>query len=95
MKFGAQVDLKQLEEAYFQSRVITGRQYESILRLLTIFAQHLSALSIDRIVPVLESALQDPHPYVRGQAESAASDFDQYLGVVIRGYQPDCGSEVP
>ena len=37
--------MPQLKQAYFQTRVVTRRQYESILRLLTIFAQHLSALS--------------------------------------------------
>lgn len=45
LKFGADTDLKRLEEAFFQSRVLSKRQYESILRLLTIFAQHLSTLS--------------------------------------------------
>jgi len=42
---GTEVDLKQLEEAYFQTRVVTKKQYESIVRLLSIFAQHLSGLS--------------------------------------------------
>jgi AraC-like DNA-binding protein len=45
VQWGAEVDLKQLEEAYFQTRVVTKKQYESMLRLLTIFAQHLSTLS--------------------------------------------------
>jgi AraC-like DNA-binding protein/ligand-binding sensor protein len=45
ISLGTAVDLKKLEEAYFQTRVVTKKQYESILRLLTIFAQHLSALS--------------------------------------------------
>lgn len=45
LKFGTDTDLKRLEEAFFQSRVLDKRQYESILRLLTIFAQHLSTLS--------------------------------------------------
>jgi len=45
LKFGTEVDLKRLEEAYFQTRVVTRKQYDSILRLLTIFAQHLSTLS--------------------------------------------------
>lgn len=45
LQWGTEVDLKQLEEAYFQTRVVTKKQYESILRLLTIFAQHLSTLS--------------------------------------------------
>lgn len=43
--WGAKVDLKRLEEAYFQTRVLNRPQYESILRLLTIFAQHLATLS--------------------------------------------------
>lgn len=45
IKWGTQVDLKQIEEAYFQTRVLTKQQYESIVRLLSIFAQHLSSLS--------------------------------------------------
>ena len=45
MKWGTQVDLKKLEEAYFQTRVVTRKQYDSILRLLTIFAQHLASIS--------------------------------------------------
>jgi AraC-like DNA-binding protein/ligand-binding sensor protein len=45
VKWGTEVDLKRFEEAYFQTRVVTKKQYESILRLLTIFAQHLASLS--------------------------------------------------
>ena len=45
LKWGAEIDLKKLEEAYFQTRVVTKKQYESILRLLTIFAQHLATIS--------------------------------------------------
>jgi YesN/AraC family two-component response regulator len=45
LRFGTDMDLKQLEEAWFQSRVVSKHQYESILRLLTIFAQHLASLS--------------------------------------------------
>ncbi len=45
LAWGTEVDLKRFEEAYFQTRVITKKQYESILRLLSIFAQHLASLS--------------------------------------------------
>jgi AraC-like DNA-binding protein/ligand-binding sensor protein len=45
VQWGSEVDLKRLEEAYFQTRVVSKKQYESILRLLTIFAQHLAAVS--------------------------------------------------
>jgi AraC-like DNA-binding protein/ligand-binding sensor protein len=45
VNWGVETDLKQVEEAYFQTRVLTKAQYDSILRLLTIFAQHLASLS--------------------------------------------------
>jgi AraC-like DNA-binding protein len=45
INWGTEVDMKRLEEAYFQTRVVTKKQHESIIRLLTIFAQHLSTLS--------------------------------------------------
>jgi AraC-like DNA-binding protein/ligand-binding sensor protein len=45
LKWGTEVDLKKLEEAYFQTRVVTKRQYESVLRLLSVFSLHLSGLS--------------------------------------------------
>jgi len=50
LKWGTDVDLKRVEEAYFQTRVLTKAQYDSLLRLLTIFAQHLAALSNQLIV---------------------------------------------
>jgi len=43
--YGVATDLKRLEEAYFQTRVLKKKQYEAVLRLLAIFAQHLSSLS--------------------------------------------------
>lgn len=43
--FGGQVDLERLEEAYFSTRVFTSRQYEALVRLLTIFAEHLGECS--------------------------------------------------
>jgi len=45
INWGVDTDLKRLEEADFQSRVLEKKQYEAVLRLLTIFAQHLSSLS--------------------------------------------------
>jgi AraC-like DNA-binding protein/ligand-binding sensor protein len=43
LQWGAKVDLSRLEDAYFHSRVLSREQYESKIRLLDIFAQHLSA----------------------------------------------------
>jgi AraC-like DNA-binding protein/ligand-binding sensor protein len=45
INWGVQADLKRLEEAYFQTRVLDKKQYEAVLRLLAIFAQHLASLS--------------------------------------------------
>lgn len=45
INFGKEVDMKKLEEAWFQSRVVSKKQHESILRLLSIFSQHLASLS--------------------------------------------------
>lgn len=41
LKWGSQIDLKSLEEAYFQTRVFEESQYEAVVRLLTTFAEHL------------------------------------------------------
>ncbi len=45
LEWGLKVDLTQLEEAYFHTHVLTPKQYESMVRLLTIFGQHLSLVS--------------------------------------------------
>lgn len=69
LSFGAQVDMKRVEEAWFQGRVLDKRQHESILRLLSIFAQHLAALG-------QELAVQAEHgeapPIARARALIAA-----------------------
>jgi AraC-like DNA-binding protein len=41
-EWGVQVDQSTLREAYFSGRVLTARQHESVVKLLSIFAQHLS-----------------------------------------------------
>jgi AraC-like DNA-binding protein/ligand-binding sensor protein len=45
LEWGREIDITRIEEAYFQTRVVSKRQYESIIRLLAIFSQHLAALS--------------------------------------------------
>ena len=45
IKWGAEVDLKKLEELYFNTRVISVKQYEALIRLLSTFAEHLAACS--------------------------------------------------
>ncbi len=60
INWGVEVDLKRLEEAYFQTRVLERKQYEAMLRLLAIFAQHLASLSNELMV----SAKQVESPMV-------------------------------
>lgn len=42
---GVNVDPEKLRAAYFQSRVFTTKQYESVVQLLRIFAEHLSIMA--------------------------------------------------
>lgn len=44
-KWGIRTDHAALRHAYFSTRVVPGRQHEAVIKLLTIFAQHLSMLS--------------------------------------------------
>jgi len=43
LEWGTTVDLNRLEDAYFHSKVLSREQYEGMVRLLEIFAHHLSA----------------------------------------------------
>jgi AraC-like DNA-binding protein/ligand-binding sensor protein len=43
--WGLQLDRQKLKQAYFKTRVVSPRQHESVVKLLTIFAQHLSMIS--------------------------------------------------
>ncbi len=43
--WGVDVDMETLRQAYFSTRVVPAKQHEAVVKLLTIFAQHLSMLS--------------------------------------------------
>jgi len=79
--WGWKVDLRRFEEAYFQTRVITFKQYESVFRLLTIFAQHLSLVSNQLLV---RSANAEPPAVTRAKKfiEEHQTD-DLSLGDVV------------
>lgn len=57
LAWGAQVNLKALEEAYFQTRVLDREQYEAMVALLSTFAEHLATISNSIAV---EEAAGDP-----------------------------------
>jgi AraC-like DNA-binding protein/ligand-binding sensor protein len=44
-EWGVNVDPAKLEQAYFNTRVVPNRKHEAVVKLLSIFAQHLSLLS--------------------------------------------------
>lgn len=44
-RWGLALDRSRLQRAYFNTRVVSPRQHESVVKLLSIFAQHLSMIS--------------------------------------------------
>ncbi len=44
-QWGVEVPARTLKEAYFKTRVLSRQQHESLVKLMTIFAQHLALLS--------------------------------------------------
>jgi ligand-binding sensor protein len=43
--WGVQVDLSQLQDAYFHGKMLSKEQYQAMVRLLEIFAKHLSVMA--------------------------------------------------
>ena len=64
VKWGLDVDLRKAEDAYFHTKVLTKQQYASMLRLLTIFGQHLSMLSNQLTTQATEA---EPHAIARAR----------------------------
>jgi AraC-like DNA-binding protein/ligand-binding sensor protein len=50
IKWGLSVDLGQMQEAYFHTRVIDPKQYDSMVKLLGIFAKHLGMVANQIVV---------------------------------------------
>ena len=48
--WGVQTNANELREAYFNTRVLSSRQHESVVKLLAIFAEHLSMVSNQIVV---------------------------------------------
>ena len=49
-EWGIEADRGKLQEAYFDTKVVSPKQHESVVKLLSIFAQHLSLLSNQVVV---------------------------------------------
>lgn len=48
--WGLKVDLSKMEESYFHTRVLSPKQYESMVKLLGIFAKHLGLIANQIVV---------------------------------------------
>jgi AraC-like DNA-binding protein/ligand-binding sensor protein len=81
-RWGAATNAKLLKEAYFRTQFMDRHRYESIVRLLSIFAQHLSSLSNQLMVS--EAAAESP-TIAKARAFIAANLGDEIsLGQVAR-----------
>jgi AraC-like DNA-binding protein len=49
-EWGVDVDIETLRQAFFSTKVVPAKQHEAVVKLLTIFAQHLSILSNQVVV---------------------------------------------
>jgi AraC-like DNA-binding protein/ligand-binding sensor protein len=81
-RWGLELDESRLRRAYFEGRVLEGRQHEYVVRLLVIFAQHLSLISNQIVV---QQQNEEPPVITRAKAYIAAHQAeDLTLGEVAR-----------
>ena len=73
VEWGSQVELKQLREAYFHSKVFSARQYAGAIRLLDIFGKHLSLMANKMM---LQDAEAEPPMIRRAKAYIAGHHAD-------------------
>jgi AraC-like DNA-binding protein/ligand-binding sensor protein len=68
LKWGMKTDMKRIESAYFGIRILTPKQYEAMLSLLSVFARHLSEVG-NRIVvestKLLPTMIEDAQHYIQ------------------------------
>jgi AraC-like DNA-binding protein/ligand-binding sensor protein len=82
--WGVKVDLNQLQDAYFHSKVLSREQYEAMVRLLEIFAGHLSVMANHILV---EQQHEEPPLITRakhfiGEHQAESLSLDQMAGVL-------------
>jgi len=68
IEWGLKIDFSRLEEAYFNTKVLTQRQYAAVIRLLEIFGKHLS-LAANRMT--VQDAEAEPPMIRRAKAHIA------------------------
>jgi AraC-like DNA-binding protein/ligand-binding sensor protein len=76
-EMGADVDLPALERAYFSTRVLARKHYDSIVRLVNIFAQHLGVVSNQLVI---KNETAEP-PVVKRARAFVAEHLDEPLSL--------------
>jgi AraC-like DNA-binding protein len=71
---GTGAAIEELKTAYFQTRIVAKSQYESVVRLLAIFAQHLAAVSNQLMV---SEATAEPPVIAKARAFIAAHQGEE------------------
>ena len=76
VEWGTQIDVKQLKEAYFHSKVLSRSQYAGVVRLLEIFGRHLSLVANQ--IALREAEAESPlvrraRAYIAGHHEDPVS----------------------
>jgi AraC-like DNA-binding protein len=69
LSWGSDINLKALEEAYFQTKVFDPDQYNAMLRLLSTFAEHLATISNS-----IESKATEHEPALVGNVKRYIQD---------------------
>lgn len=64
LDWGVKTDMGKLEEAYFNTKVLTPKTYQSMVRLIEVFCQHLS-LAVDQVMIQQENS--EPPPVTRAK----------------------------
>lgn len=77
LDWGTSVDLKSLQEAYFQTKVLSSEQYDGFINMLTIFAQHLA--TIGNSIKIKENA-GEPQTVKRAR-QYIEHNFDKRLSL--------------
>ncbi len=86
---GAETDLKQAEEAWFATTVLSEQQYAAMLRLLHIFASHLAECAA---ALQMETASTEPSSVTRAKAVVRANFADDVsIGKVARAVNVSAG----
>lgn len=89
MEWGSQVDLKKAEEALLATTVLTPEQYNAMIRLLSIFAGHLSACAHSL---TLEATAKEPDTIIAAKRIiKAGSGHEMSLALVARAVNVSAG----